>query len=105
MPAQVDTRSAAISDYIKQARYNLFIQKQLTGGALHGVGSGSLYIFYDYMQIDTNLTERLKFLAGFKKRYSQGELKAIFRGMDACEGGKAVAFSDILLKKFRKFGD
>ena len=86
-------------------RFNFFIEKKLSGAAHHGIGGGSLYIFYDFMQIETNLTNRLKFLTNFKKRYSQEELKAIFRGMEACEGGKIMEFSDILLKKFRKFGD
>lgn len=70
-----------------------------------GVGSGKAYVYYDFMLIDTNVGERLKFLNGFKKRWTQPEIKAIFRGMNTTENGKAVGLEDILLKKFRKYGE
>lgn len=87
------------------SRLDFFIEKLTTGGARNGIGSDNILIFYDYMQIDTNLTNRLKFLSTFKNRFTFKELKAIFRGVQASENGKTMSFEDVLLKKFRKFGD
>lgn len=44
-------------------------------------------------------------LSGFKKKWRTAELKAIFRGFDAVENGKPMTLQEVLLKKFRKYGD
>ena len=66
---------------------------------------GGRYVGYDYMAIDTDVNVRLRFLGGFKNRWNVAELKAIFRGIDSTENGKYYPLPDMLLKKFRKYGD
>lgn len=65
---------------------------------------GEKYVHYDYMELETDLEGRLKFLSGFKSRWRAVELRSIFRGIDSTENGKYLTLSDMLLRKFRKYG-
>lgn len=56
------------------------------------------------MELETELGARLKFLSGFKSRWKAVELRSIFRGIDSTENGKYLTVSDMLLRKFRKYG-
>lgn len=60
---------------------------------------------YDYMLFEQEIMSRLKFLNSIKKKWKIDELKALFRGIPAIERGNELEISNILLKKFRKFGD
>lgn len=66
---------------------------------------GEKYVGYEYMAIETDIGARLKMLSGYKNRWNVAELRAIFRGVESTENGKHLPLADVLLKKFRKFGD
>lgn len=57
------------------------------------------------MRIETEIGSRLKYLSSFKNRWKINELRALFRGVDSTENGKYFALTDVLLKKFRKYGE
>lgn len=66
---------------------------------------GQKYIYYNYMTIDSEISSRLKMLGGYKNRWKINELKSIFRGVQFTEDGKYKQLQDVLLKKFRKYGE
>lgn len=58
-------------------------------------------VYYNVLRVESTINKRIKFMAGYKNKFSEHELKGLFEAMI---GKDSIELSDVLLKHFRKCG-